>query len=66
MMGDDMELDIVKESMIEYCENIYALGIGYLRNKKSDELEFFLEDIEYLEDNVLFVCVHKFISLEEG
>ena len=49
-----MDLDILKESIIEYCENIFALGIGYIRKNADKEVNRLLKKIELLEDEIRY------------
>lgn len=47
-----MNIDILKETTIEYIENIYALSIGYLKNKNNIELKNLLKELEFIEDKI--------------
>ena len=47
-----MNIDILKETTIEYIENIYALSISYLKNKNNIELKNLLKELEFMEDNI--------------
>ena len=53
-----MELDILKESIIEYCENIFALGTCYIRKNDDIEIVDLLNKIELIEDEIR-VCEEK-------
>lgn len=45
-----MDIDVIKESIIEYCENIFALGIG--KSDNNLELKNLLNELIYYEDKV--------------
>lgn len=47
-----MNIDILKETTIEYIENIYALSISYLKNKNNIELKNLLKELELIEDKI--------------
>lgn len=47
-----MDIDIIKESVIEYIEGIYALGINYLKSNKNIKLKNMLEELELIEDSI--------------
>lgn len=47
-----MDLNIVKEATIEYIENMYALGINYLKNVNNNQLNNLLEELELLEEKI--------------
>lgn len=44
-----MDLNILKESNIEYCENMYALTMNYLRNRDNEELRGLIKAMDKLE-----------------
>lgn len=50
-----MDLNILKESNIEYCENMYALSMNYLKNKENIELRKLLDEMNKLE-SIIRVC----------
>ena len=61
-----MQMDILKETSIEYCENIYALSINYLKNHNNNELRGLLEELTTIEDNIR-ICndidiLNKFVT----
>lgn len=45
-------MDIIKESTIEYIENIYALSISYLKDNNNMELKNLLKELELIEDKI--------------
>ena len=47
-----MNFDMVKGISVEYCENVYALGINYLKNNNNVELKELLDKLSMLEDNI--------------
>ncbi|MBR6690235.1 MAG: hypothetical protein IKL65_02775 [Bacilli bacterium] len=47
-----MNIDITKESTIEYIESIYALSISYLKNNTNIELKNLLKELELIEDKI--------------
>ena len=47
-----MDLDIVREAVVEYCENIYALGVGFLNKHNNTELKEVLDKIIILNNNI--------------
>ena len=49
-----MNLDIVKEACIEYCENMYALSINYLNKKHNLELVDLINELTMVEDDIRF------------
>ena len=51
-----MNIDIIKETTIEYIENIYAMSINYLKNNNNVELKNLLKELELIEDKIR-VCM---------
>lgn len=47
-----MNIDVIKESTIEYIENIYALSINYLKDNNNIELKNLLKELELIEDKI--------------
>lgn len=47
-----MKLDIIKETSIEYCENMYALGSNHLKLDNNFELKHLLSELTMLEDKI--------------
>ena len=47
-----MKLDIIKETSIEYCENMYALGSNYLKLDNNFELKHLLNELTMLENKI--------------
>ena len=47
-----MNIDIIKESTIEYIENFYALSINYLKKYNNLQLKNLIEELEMLEDKI--------------
>ena len=47
-----MEFNIIKETCIEYCENMYALGSNFLKSNSKLELVNILNKIDDIEDKV--------------
>ena len=45
-------MEISKESIVEYIEDMYALGINYLSNHNNRELKGLLNNLELLEDDI--------------
>jgi len=45
-------MDIIKETTIEYIENIYALSISYLKDNNNMELKNLLKELELIEDKI--------------
>lgn len=50
-----MDLNILKESNIEYCENMYALSMTYLRERDNSLLRELLSNMDKIE-NAIRVC----------
>lgn len=48
----NMNFDMVKGISVEYCENVYALGINYLKNNDNVELKELLDKLSLIEDNI--------------
>ncbi len=48
--GDDMNINVMKESIIEYCENIFALSIN--KSENNLELKKLLSELTFYEDKV--------------
>lgn len=47
-----MDINILKESNIEYCENMYALSMNYLKIRDNIELRKSLDAMDKLEANI--------------
>lgn len=47
-----MKLDIIKETSIEYCENMYAFGSTHLKLDNNFELKHLLNELTMLEDKI--------------
>lgn len=47
-----MNIDIIKETTVEYIENIYALSSNYLKYNNNAELKNLLKELELLEDKI--------------
>lgn len=47
-----MDLNILKESNIECCENMYALSMNYLKNNNNLELRKLIIDMDRLESAI--------------
>ena len=47
-----MNIEIIKETTIEYIENIYALSSNYLKENNNVELKNLLKEIELIEDKI--------------
>ena len=47
-----MNIDILKEASVEYCENIYALSINYLRKNNNTKLDSLVKELAILEDDI--------------
>lgn len=47
-----MDINLLKESNVELCENLYALSTTYLKNNQSIELNYLLDYLSKLENNI--------------
>lgn len=47
-----MNIDILKEASVEYCENIYALAINYLRKNNNVKLDSLVKELVILEEDI--------------
>lgn len=60
IVGDIVNVDVIKEINIEYCENLYALGVNYLKNNNNKDLEVILDKVAKLEE-----CIRKSEDINE-
>ena len=47
-----MEFNVIKAANVEYCENIYALSINYLKKSKNNELSSLLDNLIDVENRI--------------
>lgn len=47
-----MDIDTIKSTTIEYCENIYALSCNYLKNNINIELINLMDELTFYEDKI--------------
>ena len=50
--GDTMDIGVLKEAIMEYCENIHALAINYLHKNNNPVLENYIHELTMLEDDI--------------
>lgn len=47
-----MELNVLKETNVEFCENMYALSMNYLRDRDNLELRRLIDDMDRIEISI--------------